>query len=105
MMSIPNLFPLPSAHLYAFAQDGKMQFGWAESGFYIRAGNHTLRSFVLTEDGWKAAWELMSSKYPQLANKVASAVERTVLGRAAAEAIRRNMPMFKDMTSPLYPMS
>jgi hypothetical protein len=65
MMSIPDLFPLPSTHLYAFAQDGKVQFGWAESGFYIKAGNDTLHSFVLTEDGWKTAWELMSSKYPE----------------------------------------
>ena len=92
--SIPDLYPLPSPFFYVFAQDGKMSFGWEQPGFYIKAGSRTRHSFPLTEDGWKSAWEMMSSDYPQLATKVAAAVERNALARiAAAQPVKPPLPM------------
>ena len=92
--SIPDLYPLPSPFFYVFAQDGKMSFGWEQPGFYIKAGSRTRHSFPLTEDGWKSAWEMMSSDYPQLATKVAAAVERIALARiAAAQPVKPPLPM------------
>jgi hypothetical protein len=86
-MSVPGLFPLPSHFFLVFAQDGKMSFGWEQPGFYIKGGSHTRHTFPLTEDGWTSAWEMMSSEYPQLAAKVAAAVERTVQARIAAARV------------------
>jgi hypothetical protein len=83
----PDLFPLPSPHFLVFARDGKMDFGWEESGFYIKARERTRHSFPLTIDGWQSAWEIMSSNYPQLAAKVADAVERSNLEQARRQHV------------------
>ena len=37
---------------------------------------HTLHEFSLTEEGWAEAWQTMSSKYPQLAEKVSAHLTR-----------------------------
>jgi hypothetical protein len=89
IVSVPDLFPLPSPFFYVFAQDGKLYFGWEQPGFYIKAGSRTRHSFPLTEDGWKSAWETMSSDYPKLAAKVASAVERRKQEEADSQRLER----------------
>lgn len=88
-MSIPNPFPLPNPFFYVFAQDGKMSFGWKQSGFYIKARERTRHSFPLTPDGWSLAWETMSSDYPKLAAKVAAAVEKSSEERAGRLELER----------------
>jgi hypothetical protein len=85
LVNIPDLFPLPSPHFLVFARDGRMDFGWEQSGFYIKARERTRYSFPLTPDGWAAAWDLMCSEYPQLAAKVASVIERDRTQRADSQ--------------------
>ena len=81
-MSVPELFPLPSPFFNVFAEAGNVQFSWGPSGFYIIhqsiVRTRNLHQLPLTPDGWAAAWQTMSSDYPKLAAKVASAVERDV---------------------------
>jgi hypothetical protein len=81
--SIPELFPLELQSFPVFADDGKLRFGWDQRGFYIIhrsiGWTRTLHRFPLTPDGWKAAWETMSSNCPKLAAKVLSSFERKVL--------------------------
>ena len=71
-----------------------MTFGWGKPGFYIKAYGRTRHTFPLTPDGWSLAWEMMSSDYPELAAKVASAVHGNVLAElAAVEVVRQTVPM------------
>ena len=91
--SIPDLFPLPSPSFISFAGSGKLYFGWDERGFYIKrdvlVGSHDVHAFPLTSDGWRSAWEMMSSDYPKLAAEVAGVVERNAaLTRRKAAAPR-----------------
>lgn len=70
---VPELFPLPRAAVQSFAEGGGYAFGWTKRQFRILRPGWTLKTvheFPLTEDGWAAAWQTMSSRYPKLAHNV-----------------------------------
>src|ERR1035437_8727194 len=86
--SVPELFPLPRQTFRGFEQGDGVWFGWSEGKFRIMGESRLLggkkpHEFPLTEEGWIAAWQMMSSQYPQLAEKVSAHVAK--VDRASAE--------------------
>jgi hypothetical protein len=71
---VPELFPLQRQTVENFAGADGLWFGWSKGRFRIKRASarwKTLHEFPLTEQGWTAAWQMMSAQYPQLSEKVA----------------------------------
>ena len=67
----PTLFPLPMPIREYFAEAEGSWFGWTKDHFRIMRPAHVTRSqFPLSQDGWDAAWQVIVSDHPQLADAI-----------------------------------
>jgi len=91
---VPDLFPLPTANSWSFANVGNVSFGWTEKNgkhdaqFQVQKvgtfrGWTPVKTWPLTEPGWQAASEFMRSTHPDLFEQVREAARRDADRKAA----------------------
>lgn len=80
-----------------FESKAGVDFGWNQSGFYIRRGRRLLHSSPLSQSGWHLAWSTLASDYPQLASKVAAKIDATVV--PARQLIEKGAQAAKEIAA------